>query len=206
MSTRLQAAIALVVIGLSTAAVTRNAEACDYGDVRSWNSTHWSLPDTAKPAVASLAGAVAPQAAANSINPLQSLEPITGMYQFTFTAKGNSGIPDGTQLDKGFATWHADGTEIMNSGKPPRTQSFCMGVWAQTGVRAYKLNHWALNWDDTGTVFTGTVNIQESIKLDLSGNSYSGSFSITPYPPSGSPAGTPVVGVVSGTRIRADSN
>ncbi|WP_130619349.1 hypothetical protein [Dyella amyloliquefaciens] len=208
MSTRLQTAIALVVIGLTTAGVTRNAEACGYGDVRSWNSTHWTLPAGAQSAIASAAAAAAaaPQAAANSINPLQLLEPITGLYQFTFTAKGNKGIPDGTVLDQGFATWHADGTEIMNSGKPPITQSFCMGAWAQTGVRTYKLNHWALGWDNTGTVFLGPTNIQESVKLDAAGNSYSGSFSITPYPPSGSPAGTPVVGVVSATRISADSN
>jgi len=36
------------------------------------------------------------------------------------------GIPDGVPLDDGYATWHSDGTEIMNSGRVPKTGSF---VW-----------------------------------------------------------------------------
>ncbi|RDI99368.1 hypothetical protein DVT68_00445 [Dyella solisilvae] len=205
MSTRLHAAIALAAIGL-TAAVTPKAEACGYGDGQSWSSTHWSLPPAALKSLASQAAAASPQVVANSTNPLQALEPITGLYMFTFTAKGNKTIPDGVQLDQGFATWHADGTEIMNSGKPPITQSFCMGVWEQSGARAYKLNHWAINWDSTGTVFLGLVNIQESIKLDATGNTYSGNLTITPYPPSGSPAGPSVLGVVTATRVQVNSN
>src|SRR5262245_23104935 len=52
---------------------------------------------------------------------------IVGLWQITFTSKDTSGIPDGTVIDAGYATWHADGTEIMNSGRPPITSSFCMG-------------------------------------------------------------------------------
>ena len=58
---------------------------------------------------------------------------IVGLWQVTFTSKGTSGIPDGTVVDAGYATWHSDGTEIMNSGRPPITGSFCMGVWKQVG-------------------------------------------------------------------------
>lgn len=205
MSTRLHAAIALAAIGLVTTTVSRNAEACGNGDNYSWSSTHWSLPQAVMPAIANQISA-APQSAADNINPLQLLEPITGLYQFTFIAQGNPNIPDGTTLDKGFATWHADGTEIMNSGKAPLSQSFCMGAWAHTGLRSYTLNHWALNWDPTGKTFLGPLNIRENIKLDASGNFYSGSFKITQYSPDGStPEGGPQ-GIVSATRIHADSN
>ena len=206
MSTRLQAVIALVMIGLTSAAITSNAEACGIGDGSSWSSRHWSMPQATMPSVASQFGAITPQDAANKINPLQSVQHITGMYQFTMVAQGNKTIPDGVTLDQGFTVWHADGTEIMNSGKPPSSGSFCLGVWVQTGVRSYKLNHWALNWNDAGTIFLGPVNIQEKIKLDADGDSYSGSFTLTQYSPDGHTPLGGVKGIVSATRVRADSN
>lgn len=204
MNTRLTV-VMLTAMGLIAVAASPAADACGFGEGTSWSSTHWSLPQGGAPAMKA-AASVAPSLEASSINPLQSLEPITGMYRFTFVAQGNKGIPDGTQLDQGFAVWHADGTEIMNSGRAPRTQSFCMGVWAQTGPRSYQLNHWAMSWDSTGTVYVGPTNIQESIKLDLAGNSYSGSFKLIQYSPDGNTAQGSVFGVVSATRIRADSN
>ena len=204
MSTRLQVAIALVAIGITTVAITRNAEACGLSNGQSWASTHWSLPQSTQPSITSQATAVPQQSAASSINPLQILEPITGMYQFTFVAKGNKTVPDGTQLDEGFAVWHADGTEIMNSGKSPVSQSFCMGVWTSTGARSYKLNHWALNWDATGTIFLGPVNIRENITLDATGNTYKGNFTLTQYSPDGNTAEGGVQGVVSAIRITAN--
>ena len=81
--------------------------------------------------------------------------PITGLWKFVFTAKGNTGanappnalpLPDGALVDAGFVTWHDDGTELMNSGRAPASGSFCMGVWKQVGALTYKLNHWALSW------------------------------------------------------------
>jgi hypothetical protein len=38
-------------------------------------------------------------------------------------------------IDDALATWHSDGTEIMNSSKPPISQSWCMGVWKTVGPR-----------------------------------------------------------------------
>src|SRR5712691_1774031 len=49
--------------------------------------------------------------------------PITGLWKFQFA------LPDGTVIDQGYVTWHADGTELINSLHPPITGSFCMGVW-----------------------------------------------------------------------------
>jgi len=56
-----------------------------------------------------------------------TVEPIVGMWHVMFTAEGNSeGPPDGTPIDNAIIVWHGDGTEIMNSGRPPQDGDFCM--------------------------------------------------------------------------------
>ncbi|MCP1374475.1 hypothetical protein [Dyella lutea] len=201
MSTRLKTAAALIALGLVAVTASQGARACALGDMHPWNSSRWATPP-------SQAGhpAAGPQGSRTSTNLLQSLVPITGLYRFTFTSRGNSGIPDGAVIDQGFEIWHADGTEIMNSGRPPMTQSFCMGAWAQTGPRSYHLNHWALSWDATGTSFVGPTNIREDIKQAASGNAFSGSFSIDQYGTDGNTLLGSVKGTVSATRVTADAN
>jgi hypothetical protein len=130
---------------------------------------------------------------------------ITGLWKVRFTSKGNTGIgiPDGAPLDDGYATWHSDGTEIMNSGRVPKTGNFCMGVWKHTGRSSYKLNHFALSWDPTGTTLIGPANIKEEIVLDSSENTYSGTVTIDQYDTEGHLL-VHIAGVVSGQRITAD--
>jgi hypothetical protein len=106
---------------------------------------------------------------------------IVGLWKFKFVSKGSSGIPDGAVIDEGYVTWHRDGTEIMNSGRPPITSSFCMGVWKQTKGGTYRLNHFALSWNSDGTIFIGPANIREEVVLDRSGNNYSGTFTIDQF-------------------------
>lgn len=53
---------------------------------------------------------------------------IVGFWKVKFVSEGNPGIPDGIVIDNGFVRWHGDGTEIMNSSRPPATGNFCMGV------------------------------------------------------------------------------
>lgn len=134
--------------------------------------------------------------------------PITGLWKFDFTAKGDVGagapsnalpLPDGTPVDAGYVTWHDDGTELMNSGRAPSTGSFCMGVWKQVGLRTYRLNHWALSWapdyqpgvtnswsqlsggaDEALHAF-GPTNIQETVTLTSANNGYTGTFRLTQY-------------------------
>jgi len=134
--------------------------------------------------------------------------PITGLWKFVFTAKGDVGagapanalpLPDGAPVDAGFVTWHDDGTELMNSGRAPASGSFCMGVWKQVGPRSYKLNHWALSWipdyqpgvtnswsqlpggiDEAFHAF-GPTNIQETVTLTPGNNGYTGTFRLTQY-------------------------
>jgi hypothetical protein len=130
---------------------------------------------------------------------------IVGLWKFQFVAEGNSGTPpDGVVIDQGFATWHRDGTEIMNSGRPPITSNFCMGVWKQTSRDTYKLNHFALSWDASGTNFVGPANIREEVVLDESENSYSGNFTIDQYAPDGTTLLAHIAGKVTATRITAD--
>ena len=128
---------------------------------------------------------------------------IVGLWSVTFTSEGSSGIPDGTVIDQGYTTWHADGTEIMNSGRPPITGNFCMGVWRQTSRFSYKLNHVTLSWDPTGTIFVGPGNIKEQITLSHGGNSYSGSFTIDQFDTNGNLL-QQITGNVSATRITVD--
>ena len=75
--------------------------------------------------------------------------PITGFWKIQLA------LPDGTVIDQGYATWHADGTEIINSSRPPISGNFCMGVWKRTGRSTYKLNHFAMGWDASGTNLIG---------------------------------------------------
>jgi hypothetical protein len=163
---------------------------------------------------------------------------ITGLWKVVFTAQGNTGpnapphalpIPDGAPVDAGFATWHDDGTELMNSGRAPSSGSFCMGVWKQIGRDTYRLNHWALSWipnyvpgqtqswsDLPGGVdeafqALGPTNIQEIVNLRHHGESYTGVFRITQYvndgktkpinAVSGAPVAYVIVGTISATRI-----
>src|SRR5262249_45476193 len=42
---------------------------------------------------------------------------IIGFWHVPFISKGTGFIPDGTVVDRGFAQWHADGTEILNSSR-----------------------------------------------------------------------------------------
>jgi hypothetical protein len=122
---------------------------------------------------------------------------IVGLWKIEFV------LPDGTIFDSGYATWHSDGTELMNSGRAPMTGSFCMGAWKQNSDGTYKLNHFALSWDPTGTVFVGPANIRETITVDASGNSYKGKFVLNQYDTSGNLLAH-FSGKISAVRITAD--
>ena len=78
-----------------------------------------------------------------------------------------------------------------------------MGVWAQTGPSAYKLNHYALSYDATTGLLANYVHIHEQVTLDPTGNQYSGSFNIDITDPNGNPVAS-VKGIVSAQRLTAD--
>ena len=125
---------------------------------------------------------------------------IVGLWQVTFTSKNTPGIPDGAVIDAGYATWHGDGTEIMNSGRPPITGSFCMGVWEQVGRSTFRLNHVALSWDASGMNLVGPASIREEVTVDHTGNAYTGTFTIDQFDNAGNTLAH-VTGRVTGQRI-----
>jgi len=129
--------------------------------------------------------------------------PIVGFWHVKFISKGTGFIPDGTVVDMGFSQWHSDGTEILNSSRPPATSNFCLGVWAKTGPSTYKLNHFALSSDLNGNMI-GPANIREDVTLDAHGTGYSGTFSISQYDTSGNLL-VQIVGEVVATRITVDT-
>lgn len=210
MNTRKLAIVFAVSACLLQAGLATRANACSAPSLKG-ESAAWAVRDLPSAEIAAMAAGAAPAAggpkAANIFG--FGFQPrIVGMWKIAFTAQGNgaNGPPDGTSIDAGFQTWHADGTELMNSGRPPATGSFCQGVWQQQNWSTYSLNHWALSWDfdkTTGmpTVFVGPTNIQERVTVDYTGNTFSGTFSITQYAPDGTTAMGGVQGVVSGTRV-----
>jgi hypothetical protein len=151
-----------------------------------------------------------------SSTPVADGPDIVGLWQFTFSSVGNSGagIPDGAPLDMGYAQWHSDGTEIMNSGRDPATGNFCLGTYTSDGHRTYKLNHFALAWDNTGmfckpaagapSCFVGPTNIREEVTVDAHGDTYTGHVSITQYDNANHVMFT-LTGTVVGHRINADA-
>jgi hypothetical protein len=142
---------------------------------------------------------------------------IVGLWQFVFSSVGNDVppflIPDGAPLDAGYAQWHSDETEIMNSGRDPATSNFCLGTWKRIGPRQYKLNHFALSWDNTGkfctpepgapSCFVGPTNIREEVVVDRHGNTYSGHVTIDQYDPNNKFMFR-LTGKISAHRITAD--
>ena len=142
---------------------------------------------------------------------------IVGLWHFVFHSVGNDhtpfDIPDGAPLDMGYAQWHSDKTEIMNSFRDPATSNFCLGVYEAIGKQAYKLNHFALSWDNTGhfctptapatSCFVGPTNIREQDTLGAHGDSYTGTVTIEQFHPDGTHFFT-LTGTVEAQRITAD--
>ena len=127
---------------------------------------------------------------------------IVGLWQVVFTTTSNDvGIPPGTVVDHGYATWHSDGTELMNSARPPMTGSFCMGVWAQVQPRSYRLKHVALLWSPTGTEFVGPAILMEDVTLSPKDDSFEGTFTLDQYAADGTTRLAHIEGTIAATRI-----
>jgi hypothetical protein len=194
-SSALTAMIGMAALGLGYA--TDAGAACAPAVLQKTTSTTWRQSDL-------LSGA-------RTLTPAAFLhisdrdEPIVGLWKFKMIAKNNKGIPDGAEIDFGYAAWHSDGTELMNSGsRPPMTGDFCQGVWERVDERTFKLNHFALAWDSTGTVFVGPANILEQVVVDESRRHFSGVFSLTQYSTDEKTVLAHVVGVITADRVTVD--
>jgi hypothetical protein len=139
-----------------------------------------------------------------------TVEPIVGMWHVKFTAEGNSaGPPNGTPIDNAIIVWHADGTEIMASGRPPQDGDVCMGVWKKVGPNQYKANHIAWAGNDTtnpGGIGNpmGPTQILEAVTLSTDGNSFRGTFALRATDTSGNPTAY-ILGTITATRVTLET-
>lgn len=65
-------------MGPTSAAITAEARACDFGGSYSWSSVSWWLPQITRSSMASQIGEALPQNSTNCANPLQLPEPFIG--------------------------------------------------------------------------------------------------------------------------------
>jgi hypothetical protein len=130
---------------------------------------------------------------------------MVGTWKEHWISEGSDGIPDGAEIDAGYAQWHSDGTEINVSGlRTPMTGDVCLGEWMKTGARTYRLNHFGISYDSTGLNLVGPARIQQWLTLDQKGMATSGRFTIDQYDESGNLLAH-IQGKVIGTRVTMDT-
>ena len=111
----------------------------------------------------------------------------------------------GSLFDFGYAAWHDDGTEIMNSGgRSPASENFCMGVWAPTGPFSYTLNHFALSYDPASGHLDAKVNIKENVQLQGKGDAFTGTFTLDVLDPNTGANMGHIAGQITGKRLTAN--
>jgi hypothetical protein len=126
---------------------------------------------------------------------------MVGTWKEHWISEGSSGIPDGTEIDAGYAQWHSDGTEINLSGlRTPMTGDVCLGEWVKTGTRTYQMNHFGVGYDPTGQNLVGPARIQQWITLGPKGNATTGKFTIDQYDDDGNLLAH-IQGKIIGTRV-----
>lgn len=182
MSARKATTIAATAAGLVGSMLALQASACSvtdfaFGSSAAQASAFAQFSAGMKTAGQTVRTGSLPGSAALSANANSS---IVGLWRFAFIASDQSAI------DWGFQTWHRDGTEITNSGsRPPKNGNFCMGVWKQLPGGQFSLNHWAIAWgnppDFDASTLSGLVNIRETVSIDRSGDSMSGTVSLDLY-------------------------
>jgi hypothetical protein len=127
--------------------------------------------------------------------------PIAGLWGVTFYVGASTNV-----FDYGYAAWHSDGTEIMNSAtRAPASENFCMGVWTQTGPSSYRLVHYALSYDpaNANNGPAAKVIITENVTLNGRGNAFAGTYSMVVIPTGGSSQTGPS-GNITGQRLTAN--
>lgn len=103
---------------------------------------------------------------------------IVGLWHDVHTAS------DGTLFLEGYDTWNDDGTENELGNLPPATGPICVGSWSHHGKTVLLQAHVTWLYDLSGT-FQGTLDMTQSNKVSLDGNSYTGTFDAKFFDPSG---------------------
>jgi hypothetical protein len=136
---------------------------------------------------------------------------IVGMWHVVFTAETMNKAPFSGVIDNAVVVFHTDGTEIMNSARPAQDGAFCLGVWEPIGKNKYFLNHIPWLGNDTTNAPSGIGNPQggaqilEEVEVSPTGNSYTGTFKLTAYDPTGKVTVT-FTGALKGTRITTSTS
>jgi hypothetical protein len=65
---------------------------------------------------------------------------------------------------------------MLSRGLPPSLGNVCVGIWKQTGPRAFKLRHTAWNFDAAGNYISIFV-MDVTIRVDRRGARFSGTWS-----------------------------
>ena len=128
----------------------------------------------------------------------EHLEPIVGLWKITFTDKGKD------YTDTGYAAWHSDFTEFQNSQRAPSTGAVCQGVWVKVGYATYRLNHFALAYNDS-TTLTNIIRIREEVTVSRSRKTFSGVFITDVYDTSHN-LQVEFKGPITGRRVTIDSD
>lgn len=125
---------------------------------------------------------------------------IVGLWKVSFLAGDGPNV-----AYEGFQQWHTGGTEVMvDNGVPPSLGNVCVGVWKQAGIRTYKLRHVTFNWDGNGKP-AGTFVMLMTVRIDRSGNAYTGSYTADSFDLSGNVIPElHLEGRARGTRITVD--
>jgi hypothetical protein len=101
----------------------------------------------------------------------QSDATVVGLWDSLFL------LADGSFYDESFQQFHADGLENMLSrGLPPSLGNVCLGIWKQTGPRAFKLRHTAWNFDAAGN-YVSIFVMDVTIRVDRRGDRFTGTWS-----------------------------
>lgn len=122
---------------------------------------------------------------------------IVGLWHTTFLVDvGGTNVP----VQEAFQLWNVGGTEIHNPNVDPRQGNVCLGVWQQAASRTFKLTHRVWAWDTNGG-FQGTLHLSETLTLGNGGSTFSGTFTLGIYDPSGAFV-TEISGTATGNRIK----
>jgi hypothetical protein len=117
---------------------------------------------------------------------------IVGLWDVTFFS------PPDTLFDEGYDQFHSDGTEMLNDIPNPAAGNVCLGVFVQTGPLTYSLHHVYWNWDEAGNL-SGKGIWDSILTLDKSGNSYTGTWTMTNVDLSGNKIASGPLAPTSGT-------
>jgi hypothetical protein len=105
---------------------------------------------------------------------------VVGFWYVRFSAGGQL-------VDDGFDAWLSDGIEMLNDSPAPSSGAVCMGVWTKTAPFTYVVKHPSWIFDDAGVNLIGIAVISEQIKLNATGDTFTGTATLDIYDLSGNP-------------------